>query len=149
MSNAKQVKFIPDGYHTVTPYLPVAKLKQLIQFLERAFDAEAQVMPGPDGEPRHAEIKLGTSRLMAGQAQGEHQAMPQQLYLYLPDVDATYARCLAAGATALSPPSTQFYGDRHAAVIDSNGNHWWIATHVEDVSPEEMERRAAAAWGKK
>jgi PhnB protein len=145
----KKVKFCPEGYHTVTPYLTVGNLKALLEFLKRAFDAETQLMTGPDGEPRHAEIKLGTSRLMAGQGAADHKPMPQQLYLYLPDADATYQRALDAGATSLAPPTTQFYGDRHAGVIDTNGNHWWIATHVEDVAPEEMERRAAAAWGKK
>ncbi len=145
----KKPKFIPDGYHTVTPYLTVGNLKALLEFLKRAFDADVEAMPGPDGEPRHAEIKLGTSRLMAGQAHGDSKPMPMQLYLYLPDVDTSYRRCLDAGATSFSPPATQFYGDRHAGVVDSNGNHWWVATHVEDVSPEEMERRAAAAWEKK
>jgi uncharacterized glyoxalase superfamily protein PhnB len=145
----KKVKFIPDGYQTVTPYLTVGDLKALLDFLKRAFDAEAQVMPGPDGEPRHAEIVLGTSRLMAGQAPPDRKPMPQQLYLYLPDVDATYERALAAGAKSFSEPQTQFYGDRHAGVRDSNGNEWWIATHVEDVAPDEMERRAKAAFSQK
>jgi PhnB protein len=145
-----QVKYIPDGYHTVTPYLTVDNLKRLIEFVKQAFGAEeVHVNSGPDGEPRHAELRIGDSRVMAGQGGGAFQPKPSQLYLYLPDCDAAYQRALAAGATSLSEPATQFYGDRHAGVTDPCGNLWWVATHVEDVSPEEIERRAKAAWGGK
>lgn len=81
---------------------------------------------------------------MMGEPMGEFTAMPTSLYLYVEDADAVYAQALAAGATSVMPPADQFYGDRHGGVRDPNGNIWWIATHIEDVPPEELARRAAA-----
>jgi uncharacterized glyoxalase superfamily protein PhnB len=140
----RKVKYIPAGYHTVTPYLSVENLKELIEFARRAFGAEiCERVNGPDGEPRHVEMTIGDSHVMAGRS---IEQLPAQLYLYVPDADETYRRALAAGATSLQEPATQFYGDRHGGVRDTNGIIWWIATHVEDVSPEELERRAKQAW---
>jgi uncharacterized glyoxalase superfamily protein PhnB len=137
---------VPAGYHTVTPYLTVADATELLDFVKRAFDAsEVHVMKGPDGRVAHADVVIGTSHVMMGTARDASQQMPAMLYLYLPDCDAAYRKALAAGATSVSEPATQFYGDRHGAVRDACGNQWWLATHVEDVSAEEMERRMSAA----
>ena len=135
---------IPDGYHTVTPYLVVSDADQLIQFARRAFDATViEEMRRPDGAVMHAELQIGDSRVMLGQANEQHSAMPACIYLYVPNTDATYKKALAAGAVSTMEPVHQFYGDRNAGVRDSNGNMWWIGTHVEDVPPEELKRRAA------
>jgi PhnB protein len=137
------VKPVPEGYHTVTPYLTSPDLPRLLEFMKAAFDAKADVMNDAEGNARHAEVQLGDSRLMCGQASEKWPARPSQLYLYVEDTDAVYARAMEAGAKSLMEPADMFYGDRNAGVEDSQGNYWWIATHVEDVSPEEMERRAA------
>ena len=142
------VKPVPDTFHTVTPYLVVTNPKALLEFVTKAFGAvTAHVMEGPGGSVAHADVVIGDSHVMIGQARDTAAATPAMLYLYVPDCDATYAKAVAAGATSIMPPSTQFYGDRHGAVRDSNGNQWYLATHVEDVSPEELERRAKAARG--
>jgi PhnB protein len=101
-------------------------------------------MDMPDGSVGHAEVRIGDSVVMVGGAGGEWPAVRAALHLYVADVDASYQAALAAGATSTAEPADQFYGDRRANVIDSAGNQWFIATHVEDVSPEELERRAAA-----
>lgn len=135
-------KPIPDGYKTVTPYITASDATGLLDFLTRAFDAtEIHVMRGPGGTVGHADVMVGDSHVMLGQARDEWKPMPSQLYLYLPDCDASFKKAVAAGATAVTQPETQFYGDRHGCVKDLCGNLWWLATHVEDVSAEEMERR--------
>lgn len=140
------VKPVPDGYHTVTPYLTVADADKLIQFVEKAFGGTNVFSHRDDnGRIRHAEVKLGDSMLMIGEAGGPWPARPTNLYLYVENVDDLYKRAVAAGAKSVMEPANQFYGDRNAGVEDSNGNQWWIATHVEDVSPEEMQRRMAQA----
>lgn len=139
------VKPIPDGYHSVTPYLTVNDPGEVIDFLKKAFDAqETYAMRDSSGKIQHAEVKVGDSILMLGGARGEWTARPGNFYLYVEDVDAVYKRAIAAGGKSLSEPANQFYGDRHGGVQDSQGNTWWIATHIEDVSPEELERRAKA-----
>jgi PhnB protein len=139
---ANPVKPIPDGYHTLTPYLTVHGAAGLIDFLKRAFDAQEHSRTArPDGTVMHADLQIGDSRLMVSEATEQWKAAPTGLYLYVPDTDATYRRALEAGATSLMEPADQFYGDRNAGVKDACGNSWWIATHVEDVAPEEMERR--------
>lgn len=140
------VKPIPEGYHTVTPYLTVKGAEKLIEFVKAAFGAEEMMrMAGPDGAVAHAEVKIGDSIVMLGDAGTAGEAMPATIYLYLEDTDGTYKRALDAGATSLEEPADQFYGDRRAAVIDPVGNHWFIATHVKDPTPEEMERGPQAA----
>jgi PhnB protein len=134
---------VPAGYATVTPYLCVTDAGKLIEFLKQAFDAQLLFkMDGPGGRIMHAEMTIGDSRIMLAQPEPgkETNAM---IHLYLPDVDAVYKRALAAGATSVREPADQFYGDRSAGVRDQFGNHWYIATHVEDVSEEEMQRRMA------
>jgi PhnB protein len=139
------VKPIPDGYHTVTPYLSVEGASGLIDFLQEAFGAELKFkMASPDGKVGHAEVRLGDSNVMLSDVCGQWGPRTAAIYLYVPDVDATYRRAVDAGATSLHEPTDQFYGDRSAGVQDAFGNMWWIATHVEDVAPDELERRAAA-----
>jgi len=141
------VKPIPEGYHTITPYLPVDGGAKLLDFVKRAFGAQELVrMETPDGRVGHAEVKIGNSVVMLADASTSDQGkvMPAMLYLYVEDTDKTYQQALEAGGTPLREPADQFYGDRTGAVRDPVGNQWWIATHVEDVPAEEMEKRAAA-----
>ena len=142
----------PKGFHTVTPYLVVEGAARLIDFLEEAFDAElVERMPAPGDRVGHAEVRIGDSVVMLADAHGEHKPMQMMLYVYVDDVDVTYQRALTAGASALQPVADQFYGDRSGGVRDPLGNVWWIATHIEDVAPNELQRRArermAAARG--
>jgi len=140
------VKPIPDGYHSVTPYLTVQGVTKLIDFLKQAFEAqEIERMTRPDGTIGHAEVKIGDSIVMMGEAGGEWQPMPGAIYLYVNDVDTTYQCALQAGAVSTMEPMNQFYGDRSAGVKDPSGNLWWIATHKEDLSREELMKRAQAA----
>ena len=140
------VKSIPDGYHSVTPYLVVQKAGTLLDFLKQAFDAQELFPPmtRPDGTIMHAEVRIGDSVVMLGEPGDEVTPMPGSIYLYVNNTDAVYTRALQAGATSLMEPADQFYGDRNAGVQDPVGNRWWIATHQEDVSPEELAKRAAA-----
>lgn len=142
---AKAVKFKPDGYHAVTPYLTVIGAGEVVEFAKKVFDGVvAECTMRPDGTVGHAEIKIDDSVVMVGESGGEFKPMPAMLYVYVEDVDATYKRALDAGATPVMEPKDQFYGDRSGGVTDAAGNQWWFATHVEDISPEEMERRASA-----
>jgi PhnB protein len=146
----KAVKPIPDNYHTVTPYLVVPGAAKVIDFLKQTFDAKEVVrMAGPGGSVAHAEIKIGDSIVMMGEPMGPQQPMPAQLYVYVKDVDATYKKALVAGGTSVREVTDQFYGDRNGTVKDPAGNHWGIATHKEDVSPEEMKKRMAAMMQQK
>ncbi len=139
------VKPIPDGYHTVTPYLMTPGAAELIEFAKRAFGATERFrMAGPDGTIVHAEIQIGDSVVMVSDGSPEYPPMPSLLHLYVEDVDAAYAEALAAGAESLREPEDQFYGDRSGGVKDVFGNQWWLATHVEDVSPDEIRRRQEA-----
>ena len=140
------VKPIPDGYHSVTPYLTVSDLPRLVTFMEAAFDGKAgEMVPDAQGQVRHAEVQIGDSKVMIGQENENWKARPSSLYLYVEDTHATYRKALDAGAKSIMAPATQFYGDINAGIEDPVGNWWWIATHVEDVPPEEMERRAKEA----
>jgi len=142
-------KPIPDGYHSVTPYLMVKGADKLIEFMKRAFGAEELMRhPTPEGGVMHAEVKIGDSRIMLAEACGERSPMPTMIHLYVHDADATYRAALEAGAASLQEPADQFYGDRSGGVKDACGNHWWIATHKEDLSPEEMQKRSEAVRGK-
>ena len=137
------VKPVPDGHHTVTPYLVATDAQAVIDFATKAFNATVvEDMRRPDGAVMHAELQIGDSRIMLGQASGQHPAMPAALYLYVPDADATYRQALAAGGISTMEPTDMFYGDRNAGVRDTNGNMWWIGTHIEDVARDELQRRA-------
>ena len=134
---------IPEGYHTVTPYIVVDDVDRLLDFLNAAFDAtEKERVPSQDGRTGHAEVTIGDSYVMMGRAQEGFPALPCSLYLYVADTDATYAQALAAGATSVQEPVDMFYGDRNAGVKDPAGNTWMIATHQENLTPEELAERA-------
>jgi len=140
-----KVKPIPDGYHSLTPVVVVDGAPRLIDFLKQVFSAEEdEVYKGPDGRVMHAELRIGDSVLMISDSNLQFPAFPTMVNIYTEDVDGAYKRALNAGATSLREPSNQFYGDRTAGVKDAHGNQWWIATHVEDVSAEELERRMKA-----
>lgn len=137
------IKPIPDGYHTVTPYLLVQGADKLIDFVKKAFDAkETERYSMPDGSVGHAELRLGDSVIMLSEAMGEdYKSTSAGIHLYVENCDATYQRALEAGATSTMQPADQFYGDRSAGVKDQFGNQWWIATHKEDLSKEEITKR--------
>jgi uncharacterized glyoxalase superfamily protein PhnB len=137
---------VPDGYHCVTPYLVVEGAARLLEFLKSAFGAEETLrLAAPEGRIGHAEARIGDSVVMTADAPTGSAPMPATLHLYVADVDATYRRALDAGATSLRTPEDQFYGDRNAGIVDPAGNRWWIATHIEDLSREELAKRAEAA----
>jgi PhnB protein len=142
---ATNTKPVPDGFHTVTPYIVVPGIASLIEFAKKAFGAkEVYVSRRPDGSVMHAEIKIGDSIVMMGEsAEGKH--FPAMLHLYVGDADAVYASAIAAGAKSMRAPMDQPYGDRSGGVEDAFGNQWWVSTHIEDVSSEELEKRMKAA----
>ena len=146
---------IPEGCHTVTPYLVVTGAAQAIEFYQKAFGAEEVMrMSGPGGSVMHAEIRIGDSRIMLadefpGQpgfgSPGTVGGTTVSLHMYVEDTDAAYERAVAAGATSAMPPEDMFWGDRYCKLFDPFGHSWALATHQEDVPPEEMEKRAAEA----
>jgi PhnB protein len=147
------VKPVPDGYHNVTPYLYVRAAANAIDFYKNVFGAEEFVrMPGPDGRIMHAELRIGDSVVMLADENPHMGIMSPQtvgghsgaLHLYLENVDAVVEKALANGAKLLRPIKNQFYGDRSGTVLDPFGHMWSVATHVEDVSPEEMRKRMKA-----
>jgi len=147
------VKPIPEGYHSVTPYLVVKGAAAAIDFYKKIFGAvEIMRMPAPDGRVGHAELRFGDSVVMLADEYPEIQTVgpktlgntPVGLLLYVDDVDKTVERAVASGATIQKPVADQFYGDRSGTIEDPFGHKWTVATHVEDVSPEEMQRRMAA-----
>jgi PhnB protein len=138
------VRPIPEGYQSVIPYLIVEGAAGLLDFVRQAFGAvEHERMERDDGSIGHAEVRIGDSIVMISDGRDPWKPMPAALYLYVPDTDATYRSAIEAGAVSLMEPADQFYGDRNAGVKDPCGNIWWIGTRVEDVSREELERRAA------
>lgn len=139
------VKPIPDGYQTITPYLIVDGAAQLIDFLVQAFDAQPLGrMQDAEGRIMHTEVIIGDSKVMISDSNESNPPTRAMLHMYLGETDRFYERALAAGATSLREPVDEFYGDRTAGVRDAFGNLWWMATHVEDVPPEEMQRRSAS-----
>ena len=127
----KGENYYSPGAPTVQPYLHPLRADPVIRFLKRAFGAvELGRYTAPDGVMHHTTIKIGTSAMELGEAQGPYQPMPSMFYLYVPDVDSTYRNALAAGATSMNEPADQSYGDRTAAVKDIFGNQWYIATHT-------------------
>jgi len=144
-SVTSKVKPIPEGYHSLTPIVSVDGASSLIDFLRQVFDAEEEErFTGSDGRISHAEVRIGDSIIMINDATSEFPAVPAMINVYTEDVDAAYKRALGEGATPLREPSNQFYGDRTGGVKDQYGNQWWIATHVEDVPQEELEKRMKA-----
>jgi PhnB protein len=149
-AKAKKVKPIPKGYHTATPYLIVNGAAAAIEFYKNAFGAkELMRFPGPGGSVMHAEIMIGDSPIMMGDENPQMGATspktlggsPVGICLYVKDVDAFAAQAIAAGASIERPVQDQFYGDRSGTFADPFGHKWTIATHKEDVSSEEMQKR--------
>jgi len=149
------VKPIPDGYAGMQPYLAVDGAAKAIEFYQNAFGATVVMrLDMPDGKIGHAEIKIGQAILMLADPPGGRFKSPTDLggtsvglHFYVEDVDATFARAVAAGATVERPVQDQFYGDRSGGLIDPFGHVWWFATHKEDLTPEEIGQRAAAMHG--
>jgi PhnB protein len=149
-----KVKPIPDGYRAVTPYLIVEGAARAIDFYKRVFGAKERMrMDAPGGRVGHAELELGDSVVMLADQSPEVGARspqsvggtPVHIMLYVEDVDATVQRALAAGARLERPVENKFYGDRTGGIIDPFGHVWYVGTHIEDVPPAEMGKRAAAA----
>jgi PhnB protein len=147
------VKPIPDGYHTVTPYITVRGAAAALDFYKTAFGAvEVMRFEMPGGGVAHAEIQIGDSKVMLGDENPDFgnkspQALggtPGGLCIYVEDCDGVFEKALASGATVMKPMADQFYGDRSGTVIDPFGHAWTIATHVEDVAAEEMQKRMDA-----
>ncbi len=150
---ANNVKPIPDGYHHVTPYLTIKGAAAAIDFYKKAFGAvEVVRMPQPDGRIGHAELKFGDSFVMLSDEFPEMQVVGPRtlgntsvgLLLYVDDVEKTVEQAVALGAKIIKPVQDQFYGDRNATLEDPFGHKWTVATHIEDVTPEEMKQRMAA-----
>jgi PhnB protein len=148
-----EVKPIPEGYHTVTPYLILTGAGDAIAFYKKALGAEEVLrLADPGGKVHHAEISIGDSRVMLADEHPEIQALspktvggsPVSIHLYVEDVDAAVERAVAAGAKLVRPVADQFYGDRVGGIEDPFGYRWFIATHKEDLTMEEIRRRAAA-----
>ena len=149
-----KVQPIPQGYHSVTPYLTLDDAANAIDFYKRAFGAkEIMRMAGPHGKIGHAEIKIGDSMIMlADEMPGGSARAPKSVggttasvFLYVEDVDATFKQAESAGAKAVMQPQDMFWGDRFGKLLDPFGHSWALATHKEDVSPEEMQKRMKAA----
>lgn len=151
-----EVKPVPEGYHTVTPYLCVSGAADALEFYKNAFGAiEICRMPDPSGKIGHAEIRIGDSHIMLADEFPEMNfrspqsigGTPVTLYLYVDDVDATVNQAVNAGAKLVKPVEDQFYGDRSGSIEDPFGHSWHVATHKEDVSEEEIHKRLAAMQG--
>jgi PhnB protein len=147
------VKPIPDGYHSVQPYLIFKDAAAAIDFYKKALGAtERMRMPTPEGRIMHAELEIGDSCLMLADEHPQIGALsaqhfggsPVAIMLYVEDCDKIYKQALAAGAKSEREPADQFYGDRMSGVVDPFGYRWYIATHVKDVTPEEMQKHASA-----
>ena len=148
-----QVKPIPEGYHSVTPYLSIKGAGEALEFYKKAFGAvEVMRMPGPEGKIGHAEIKIGDSHIMladefpamGGKSPKTLGGTPVGLMLYVPNVDEVVAKAVSLGATIKRPVENQFYGDRSGGIEDPFGHSWYVSTHIEDVPMEELKKRAAA-----
>ncbi|HLI11313.1 MAG TPA: VOC family protein [Alphaproteobacteria bacterium] len=150
---AGKIKAVPEGYHSVTPYLTIKGAADAIAFYKKAFGAQEMLrIPAPDGKIGHAEVKIGDSRIMmADEFPGMDCRSPQSLggspvsiLLYVEDVDALTRQAVAAGARVLRPIEDKFYGDRSGSIADPFGHVWHLSTHKEDVPPEELRKRAEA-----
>lgn len=140
------INSIPEGYHSVTPYITAPNAALLVEFVLKAFaGTERERILRPDGSIMHCEVQIGDSVVMIGEARGEWKPpQPSMLYLYVADVDAVYLQSLAAGAESLLAPNDTFWGDRTACVKDFARNQWWIATRLKNLNPDEIQKRANA-----
>ena len=147
---AKAAKPVPEGYHTITPSLTLDNAAQTIEWYKKALGAEeVSRSVGPDGKIMHAELKIGDSRfmmndvMMGGKGPQAFGGSPASLWLFVPDSDALFNRATSAGAKVQMPLENQFWGDRAGSISDPAGYTWWIATRKEDLTPAEMQQRAA------
>ena len=139
------VRSIPEGFHTLTPHLHVQGADALMNFLQKAFgSSEIGRVMRPDGTIAHARVRIGDSMIEMAQTAGKWKPMPSALHFYVADTDSAYRHALSAGGDSLYEPADMFYGERSAGVVDPAGNHWYIATHTEELTPDELRRRAAA-----
>ena len=142
MPKQMSIKPIPDGFHAVTPYLFAQGASRLIEFISAAFQGEVIFrQTRPDGAIMHATMRIGDSMLMLADATPQFGPTPTSIYLYVPDCDAVYDSALNSGGVSVFPIMTLPSGERYGGVKDPCGNIWWVATHVEDVPPDEQERR--------
>jgi uncharacterized glyoxalase superfamily protein PhnB len=140
---------IPEGCHSVTPYLTVADAEREIKFLVNGLGAvERELIRRPDGKVMHAQVMLGDSLIMIGESPDATMRTACTLYHYVSDCDATWKQAVAAGGEIINEPADMFYGDRTGAVRDPGGNSWWIATHKEELTAKQIEERMAATMGK-
>ncbi len=138
----KQVEPVPEGYHTVTPFLLVNNAEELIEFIKKAFGGTVDdMMKSDDGSIRHSTVKIGDSLVMISDGTKQYEPMPCMLHLYVEDVDSVYEKAVQAGGISLREPEDQFYGDRSAGIQDKWKNQWWLATHIEDLDDDEMKRK--------
>jgi PhnB protein len=145
-SKSKSVRAVPEGFHTVTPYVVVEHATRFMEFIEKAFDGKITfVMKQPDQKVMHATVQIGNSIIMVCDEMDTTPALPVILYLYVEDADQLFKKATQAKATVVREMEDQFYGDRVGAVKDEWGNVWWIGTHVEDVDQKELERRSKIA----
>ena len=135
---------IPEGFRALTPYAVVSDVPKALDFVKKAFDAKVEAFE-VNGEVMHADAVIGDSHMMFVPASKEYPVRPATVYLYSEDVDDLYRKAIAAGGKSLREPTNEFYGDRSGGVVDPQGNQWWIATHIEDLSKEELDRRAKEA----
>lgn len=143
------VKPIPANYPRVSPYLIVKSVEETMDFIQYVFDGKVrEKMKSPDGSVNHGEMSIGDSVIMMGKATENHEKQNVMLYIYVEDTDKAFERALEKGGESVMKPADQFYGDRNAGVKDKDGISWWMATHVEDVSPEEVQKRNEARAGK-
>jgi len=141
-TKSKSVRAVPEGFQTVTPYLVVDNAAKLIEFIKNTFDSKVTFISNRDeNKIMHATVSIGTSTIMISDIMEGMQPQTAMLYLYLEDADGVFKKAMDGKATLVREPKTEFYGDRAGAVKDEWGNVWWIATHVEDVDPEELDRR--------
>ena len=151
-----RIRPVPEGHHTITPHLVVKGASQAIEFYKQAFAAEEiRRVPGPDGKSLlHAEIKIGDSRLflvdefpdMGCRGPGSSGGSPVTIHLFVEDVDSVFNTALAAGAQERMPVADMFWGDRYGRLVDLFGHEWSVATHKEDLTPEQLSKRAQAAF---
>src|SRR5437764_3932712 len=136
------VRPIPEGFYTITPYFHVKDINNMIGFLTHVFGAKTiQTSKLANGKILNAQMQIADSMIELSEVHGDFQPMPCAIHLYVEDADAVYAKAVEVGAMSVMEPSTQFYGDREAFVIDPNNNHWYIATRLENVSEEELQKR--------
>lgn len=146
----QNISTTPTGNNSVSPYLIVRDAKAMLEFVRKAFGArEKEALSTPDGTMMHCEVVIGDSVIMIGTAPPDMEPTNSMIHIYTEDCDAMYERAILAGAVSVQAPKDQFYGDRNGGVADQFGNYWWIATHVEDLSNEEIMRRMAAMHAEK